>query len=163
MSNLIVMTFNTPGEASRVRETLRDLERAGRLSLDDAAVIRKDAAGTLPVDNEVDRGVTLGALGGGLLGLVLSFVFPLGGLVLGAAGGALVGRMAALRIDKGFVEDVTLALRPGTSALFLIVREGGNADARVAALEPFEGKVNQTTFDSSVEESLRRALDDERG
>ncbi len=62
MSNLIVMTFNTRDEASKVRQTLRELERAGRMSLDDAAVIRKDADGKLDVDNEVDRGVKTGCI-----------------------------------------------------------------------------------------------------
>ena len=106
MSNLIVMTFNTLDEAGKVRQTLRELEGAGRLRLDDAEVIRKDAEGKLDVDNEVDRGVKTGAIGGGILGLVLSFFFPLAGLVVGAAGGALVGRMAYLGIDRQFVEDV---------------------------------------------------------
>ena len=157
MSNLIVMTFNTPDEASRVRETLRDLERTGRLSLDDAAVIRKDAAGTLAVDNEVDRGVKIGALGGGLLGLVLSFVFPLAGLVLGVAGGALVGRMADLGIDQQFVQDVSASLQPNSSALFAIVRDADPTVA-IAALEPYQGTLYHTTLDPSVEEELRHAL-----
>ena len=104
MSNLIVMTFNDRNEASQVRKTLRDLERGGRVSLDDAAVIVKDADGKLDVDNEMDRGVKLEAIRGGLLGLVLSFLFPLAGIVLGAAGGALVGRMADLGIDQQFVQ-----------------------------------------------------------
>lgn len=159
MSNLVVVTFDGAGDARRAREAIRGLEGGGEVSLDDAAVIVKNAAGEVAVDDQIDRGVKVGAIGGGLLGLVLGFVFPPLGLAIGAAGGALVGRMADLGIDKGFVEDVTDALKPGTSALFLIVREG-NADAIVAALEPFEGTVTQTTFDSSVEESLRRALDD---
>ena len=77
MSDLIVMTFNTCDEASRVRQPLRDGERGGQVILDDAAVIVKDAHGKIDVDNEVDRGVKLGVIGGGLLGLVLSFMFPL--------------------------------------------------------------------------------------
>ncbi len=157
MSNLIVMTFNNRTEASRVRQTLRDLERSGRVSLDDAAVIVKDANGKLDVDNEVDRGVKLGAIGGGLLGLVLSFLFPLAGIVIGAAGGALVGRMVDLGIDKQFVQDVSESLQPNSSALFVIVRD---ADPSIvtAALEPYEGTLHHTSFDPSVEAELRHAL-----
>ena len=157
MSNLIVMTFNTPNEASKVRETLRDLERAGRISLDDAAVIRKDADGKLTVDDEVDRGVKVGAIGGGLLGLLLSFMFPLAGIVIGAVGGALAGRMADLGIDQQFVQDVSASLQPNSSALFVIVRDADPSVA-IAALEPYQGTLYHTTLDPSVEEELRNAL-----
>ena len=162
MSDLVVITFEGADDARRARESIRQLEGEGVVRLDDAAVLVKDTGGQVAVDDEIDRGVKVGAVGGGLLGLVLGFMFPIAGAVLGAAGGALVGRMADLGIDKGFVEEVTRSLRPGTSALFLIIREG-NADAVVAALEPFEGTVRQTTFDPSVEQSLRQALDDGRG
>ena len=157
MSNLIVMTFNTQDEASRVRQTLRDLERAGRISLDDAAVIVKDASGKLAVDNEVDRGVKLGAIGGGLLGLLLSFLFPLAGIVIGAAGGALVGRMADLGIDQQFVQDVSASLQPNNSALFVLVRDADPTVA-IAALEPYQGTLYHTSLDPGVEEELRHAL-----
>lgn len=52
---------------------------------------------------------------------------------------------------------MTESLRPGTSALFLIVR-GGNTDAAVAALAPFRGTLYQTSFGPDVEEGLRQAL-----
>lgn len=157
MSNLIVMTFPNRSEAGRVRQTLRDLERGGRVSLDDAAVIVKDAHGKLDVDNEVDRGVKIGALGGGLVGLVLSFLFPLAGIVLGAAGGALIGRMADLGIDKQFVQDVSASLQPNNSALFVIVRDA-DPSIVVAALEPYQGTLHHTTLDPGVETELRHAL-----
>ncbi len=157
MSNLIVMTFPDRNEASQVRKTLRDLERGGRVSLDDAAVIVKDADGKLDVDYVVDRGVKFGAIGGGLLGLVLSFLFPLAGLVLGAAGGALVGRMADLGIDQQFVKDVSTSLQPNSSALFVIVRDA-DPTIVISALEPYQGTLYHTTLDPTVEAELRHAL-----
>lgn len=157
MSNLIVMTFDNRDEASKVRQTLRELERDGRLSLDDAAVIRKDANGTLAIDNEVDRGIKIGAIGGGLLGLLLSVLFPVLGLVVGAAGGALVGRMADLGIDQQFVKDVSSSLQPNSSALFVIVRDAA-PDIVIAALEPYQGTLYHTTLDPTVEAEIRDAL-----
>ncbi len=158
MSNLIVMTFNTPDEARNVSQTLRELERSGQVSLDDAAVIIKDADGTINVANEVDRGVKMGAIGGGLLGLLLSFLFPLAGIVVGAAGGALIGRMADLGIDQQFVKDVSTSLQPNSSALFVIVRDA-NPDIVIAALEPYQGTLYHTTLDPTVEAELREPLE----
>lgn len=157
MSDLIVMTFDNRDDARTVRGVLRDLERAGRLRLDDAAVIYKDADDRIHVDNEIDRGVKWGAIGGGLLGVLLSFMFPLAGIAIGAAGGALVGRMLDLGVDQHFVREVSAALQPSTSALFVIVRDG-DPDLVVAALEPYRGTLRQTTLDPSVEEELRNAL-----
>jgi uncharacterized membrane protein len=147
------MTFDSRDEASKVRQTLRELERSGRLSLDDAAVIRKDADGKLNVDNEVDRGVKIGAIGGGLLGLLLSFMFPLLGIVVGAAGGAL----ADLGIDQQFVKDVSGSLQPNSSALFIIVRDAA-PDVVIAALEPYQGTLYHTSLDPTVEAEIRDAL-----
>jgi uncharacterized membrane protein len=158
MSNLIVMTFNTRDAAREVRQALRELEGSGRLSLDDAAVIVKDADGKLNVDNEVDRGVKIGAIGGGLLGLLLSFMFPVAGIVVGAAGGALVGRLADLGIDQQFVKDVSTALQPNSSALFVIVRDT-DPSIVISALEPYRGTLHHTTLDPTVEAELRHALE----
>lgn len=48
-------------------------------------------------------------------------------------------------------------LQPGTSALFVIVREG-NPDLAIAALKPYKGTVLQTTLPPEAEEEVRRIL-----
>ena len=62
-------------------------------------------------------------------------------------------RRAVYRAD----DEVKTTLRPGRSALFLVVRQS-DADATIAALRPFSGDVIQTTLDTETEEALRRAL-----
>ena len=49
MSDLIVLTFDNMDEAGRMRESLREVEHRGHLSLDDTAVIVKDAEGKIHV------------------------------------------------------------------------------------------------------------------
>jgi len=158
MSNLIVITFDNEDEAGRVRETVRQLQRQDLISLDDSAVVVKDANGKVRVDNELDRGVKVGALGGGLIGLMLGFIFfPLGGLIMGAAGGALVGRMTELGVDGKFVKDVQEDLPNGSSAIFLLVRQA-DPNVALAALKPYKGHVYHTSLSTQGEESLRRVL-----
>ena len=48
MSQLVVVTFDNPGEAGKLRHTLRSAERAAQLRLDDSAVIVKDEEGKTP-------------------------------------------------------------------------------------------------------------------
>jgi uncharacterized membrane protein len=156
MSHLIVMTFEGKDEAFRVRDSLKTIQKQGQLGIDDYAVISKDEAGKIDVKNVVDKGVKMGAVGGGILGVLLSFIFPVAGLVAGVAGGALVGRSLDMGVDKKFVKDVSESLGPNTSALFVI----GNGDPRavVAAIEPFQGHLYQTTLDSDLEQQIRDAL-----
>jgi uncharacterized membrane protein len=158
MSHLVVVTFDNPDEAAQVRETLRSAQRADYLSLDDSAVVVKDEDGKIHVKNEMDRGVKIGAVGGGLLGLLLAGVFfPVGGLVIGAIAGGLIGKMADTGVDQKFVKQVEEEMQPGTSALFFIVREA-NPDVAIAALKPYKGTVYHTSFPPEAEEELRRIL-----
>jgi uncharacterized membrane protein len=158
MSNLVVITFDNAEEAGKVRESLRSLEHQGLLSLDDSAVVVKDAEDKIHVKNQTDRGVLVGAVAGGSLGLLIgSIFFPFAGLISGALIGAIGGRMADLGVDKKFVEEVGAALKPDSSAIFVVVR-GSNPAAVVATLKPYRGQVYQTTLPTEAEEELRRIL-----
>ena len=160
MSNLIVMVFDDPEEAAQVRDSLKSVEHEGRLSLDDSAVVVKDEKGKIHVKDQKDRGVKVGAVSGGILGLLLAAVFfPIAGLVIGAVAGGLIGKSLDLGISKSFVKDVSDSMTENSSALFVVVRESDPAFA-LAALRKYEGKVLQTTLSAEDEETLRRALHD---
>lgn len=158
MSNLVVITFDNAEEAGKVRESLRSLEKQGLLNLDDSAVIVKDAEGKVHVKNQTDRGVVIGAVSGGFLGLLIaSIFFPFAGILGGALVGAVVGKMADLGVDQKFVQEISLALKPDSSAIFVMVRQA-NPAAVVAALKPYQGQVHQTSLPTEAEEELRRIL-----
>lgn len=159
MSHLVVLTFDDASRAEEVHQVLEAQEDLKHISLDDAAVVVKEEDGEVHVKNETDRGVKIGAIGGGLLGLFAGFLIggPIVSLMVGAIGGALGGNLANLGIDHGFVQDVSEALEPGSSALFVMVRES-DPDEALAALEPFEGTVYYTALPEETEEELRQVL-----
>lgn len=162
MSQLVVITFDNEAEAGKVRDAVARLERGGSISLDDSAIVVKDASGKVLIQNQTDRGIKIGAVSGGLIGLLLGFIFfPLGGLILGTLGGALVGKLADLGVDQKFVKQVEAAMPAGTSALFLIVRQA-DPNAAIAALKPFRGRVYHTTLSTEAEETLKRVLSDKQ-
>ena len=158
MNNLIVIIFDNVEDAKKLRAELRRLEHEGLLALNDAAVVEKFPDGKVHIHDELDTGVKVGMVTGGLLGLLLSFMFPIVGLVIGVAGGALVGKLMDMGVDKNFIKDVTEALEPGHSALFLVVNDA-NVDAVLAAVRPYRGQLYQTTLPTELEQELRKALE----
>jgi uncharacterized membrane protein len=161
MSHLIVIAFDDAGEAEKVRASLRAQQKEGLVSVEDAAIVSRDAEGKLHVKNEVSRATMVGTGIGALLGLLLGgLFFPLTGLALGALGGAGVGALTKMGVDGKFVKEVKDSLQSNTSALFIIVRSA-DPTAVLALLRNYTGRVLQTTLDSEAEENLRRALNDE--
>ena len=158
MSYLIVITFDNPDEAAKVRQTLKNMEHGGHLSLDDSAVVVKEASGKVHLKNEMDRGEEAGIIGGSVVGLLIgSVLFPVVGLVLGAVGGALVGKLLDKGVDQKFVRDVTEKMQPGSSAIFFIVRDEDPGMA-IASLRPYKGQIYETTLPEEAEEALRQEL-----
>jgi uncharacterized membrane protein len=157
MSDLIVIAFDNESDGPEALATLRGVGHETDLRIDDSAVIVKDAQGKLQVRHQTDSTTKMGAVGGGALGLLIFMMFPVAGIAIGAAGGALVGHLLDRRVDPAFVKEVSESLTPGTSALFLLIREG---DPRplVAGLGRFRGKVLQTTLDPELEASLESEL-----
>lgn len=158
MTQLIVIAFDHFDDARNAMAALRTLERAGQIRFEDTAIVEREPDGTAHVRNEISGTTETAAAVGALIGGLVTFVFPLAGIALGAALGALVGRSLDRGVSDAFVNEVKETLRPGRSALFLVVK-ASNADATLAALRQFHGDVIQTTLDTEAEEALRAALD----
>jgi uncharacterized membrane protein len=158
MSELIVVAFDHFDDARKAMESLRFLEHEGRIRFEDTAIVERDPDGTAHAKNEVSGTTETAAVVGALIGGLVTFVFPPAGMAIGAALGAAVGAALKTGVATDFVEEVKKTLRPGRSALFLVVKQS-DADATLAALRPFRGDVLQTTLDSETEEALRQALD----
>ena len=158
MNQLLVVAFDHFDDARNAIKSLRALEREGRIGFEDTALVERDPDGTAHVKNELSGTTETAAVIGALIGGFVTFVFPPAGVVIGAALGAAVGSLFKTGVDPDFVDDVKKTLRPGRSALFLVVKHT-DADAVLAALRQFKGDVIQTTLDSEREEALRQALE----
>src|SRR5262245_38050427 len=158
MSDLIVITFEGENTAAEAMASVRTVERAGGFGLTDSAVISKDAIGEVHVRNEWSSGTETGAVVGGILGGMLTFFFPIAGAAVGAGAGAYIGSRLMPGIDGKFVDDVANGLAPYSSAIFLLVKDGSDPAALIAAFGAFKGTVYQTTLSTDFEDSLRRSL-----
>ena len=157
MNQLIVVAFDHFDDARNALERIRSLEREGRISLEDTALVQRDPDGTAHVKNEVSGTTETATVIGAAVGGLVLFLFPVVGLALGAAAGAAIGTAMDRGVSASFIDEVKTTLRPGRSALFLVVREA-DLDAVLAGLRDLPGEVLQSTLSTEAEEALRNAL-----
>ncbi len=156
MSRLVVFTFDTMRDARQARSALKELEKRGSLALDDALVVVREAAGQIKRQRDLSTATLIGAIVGGLMGVPLVFVFTPVSILFGAGAGAAIGMLASgPRVDEEFVDSTEGALRPGTSALLVLLRRGDIAEMD-AALRGFPLHIRQATLTPDAEAALRQ-------
>lgn len=163
---LVVIAFDTEDKAEQVLQTMKNTQKHGFINLEDTVLVKKDEDGTVHSKNAMDKTTKQGIVAGGFLGLFLTafFLGPVGWLSAALIGGAAGGGIGALMkqgVDKKFIKDVSEEIQPGTSALFLVIRSA-DADAALAALRKYEGKVLHSTLPEDAEETLERSLSDKK-
>src|SRR5580765_5666320 len=137
---------------------MNDLQRQELITLDDAATVVQGHHGK-PKVKQATSLVGEGAWGGAFWGLLFGLLFfvPVLGIAIGAVTGALMGKFTDVGIDDRFIRDVQRKVKPGQSALFLLVRES-KPDRVLAAIEPYHPEVLQTSLSVEQERRLREAL-----
>ena len=158
MSELVVVAFEDEASAVEMRDALVRLQKQGLIILDDAAVVIRKQDGKVKVKQAVSL-VGQGALGGAFWGLFVGLLFwmPWLGVTVGALSGAVGGALTDTGIDDGFIKEVGNTIKPGHSALFLLVREA-TPDKVVDELAQFNGKILQTSLSKEDEARLRAAF-----
>src|SRR3954454_18099143 len=141
MSTLVVLAFQTEHGAQDVLGVINDLQRQQLITLDDAATVVRGRDGK-PRVKQATGLVGEGAWGGAFWGLLFGLIFfvPFLGMAIGALAGALAGKFTDVGIDDRFIHDVQDRVKPGQSALFLLVREV-TMDRVLHALEPYHPEV----------------------
>ena len=104
--------------------------------------------------------VGAGAFGGAFWGMLIGLLFfmPWLGLAVGAISGALSGKFADIGIDDEFIKSVGSTIQPGTSALFLMVRQS-TPDRVLDEVRGYKGvTVLRTSLSNEAEQKLRDAF-----
>lgn len=158
MANLIVLAFDNEGGANQTLQKVEDLQKQNLIHVDDAAVAVRHAGGKVKV-KQINSLTGPAALGGAFWGLLFGLLFfvPFLGLAVGAATGALFGKRVDVGINDDFIRQVSDAVQPGNSALFLLV-EQAQVDKVVEALKPFGGKIIHTSLSKDEEAQLKEAF-----
>jgi uncharacterized membrane protein len=158
MADLIAIGYPNEATAEAAADEARRLARDLIIEPEAIAVIVRDNDGKYHVHtshNPVGRGATWGMFWGLLFGLL--FFIPVFGIAIGAGLGALMGKITKSGIDREFQDQVRGMLRPGTSALFLMV-DKVTPDKAVDAMSKYGGTVLKTSLSKEGEQELQEAL-----
>jgi uncharacterized membrane protein len=144
---LISIVFDESAEADRALDLARQVDK--KMSV---AVVRKGFDGKITSQEKGDISTRGGVVAGAVVGGVLTLVGGPLGLVAASAVGGAAGGLVGHAVDRGipdrYIRDLGRALKPGSSALVVLVPKEGEA-ALLEKLAPLDGKV------------LRLALTDE--
>jgi uncharacterized membrane protein len=155
MADLIAIGYPDQATAEAAADEARRLAQDLIIQPDAIAVIARDNDGSYHVHTNhhaVGAGATWGMFWGFLFGLL--FFIPVLGLAIGAGMGALMGKFAKTSIDKQFQEQVRDMVKPGTSALFMVLEKV----KAVEAMSKYGGTVLKTSLSKEDEQQLQEAL-----
>lgn len=164
MNKLVALAFDDASGAVNALAKVDQLKENYLISIDDAVVATVMEDGKVSLNqsvNLVKAGAAQGGFWGGLIGLL--FTGPLGMLLIGgtsAAFGALMGSFADYGIKDDFIQSLSGQLKPGTSALFLLIRDM-TEDKVLAEMQTWGGTIIQTSLSQEAEEKLRKAIGNE--
>lgn len=161
MSELLIIAFDDETSAFDLAEHLRPLRDDMWLETQDTTILTRDAEGEVHLNNaaNVPLAQTAGGTAWGLL-LGAAFAMPIAGALAGAATGAVVGRGRDPGVDSGFLTELGETLKPGSSALCLLVRHVDRAalDKALAAF-PTRGRLLQSPYTADEEAGLRAEVE----
>jgi uncharacterized membrane protein len=158
MSELIAIGYPDMATATMAMDEIERLSEDLVIQPDAVAVIIRDESGkfrTITNAHAVGAGASYGMFWGLLFGML--FFVPFLGMAFGAGLGALVGKLEQTGIDRSFQDRVRDLLKPGTSALFMVL-EKATPDKVVGALSKFGGTVLKSSLSEDAEAKLQQAL-----
>src|SRR6201987_4678540 len=161
MATLVAIGYPDQGTAEQARQTVQGLEADLVIQADQVASISRDLEGKYHV-HTTHGGASAGGGGvwGSFWGLLFGLLFfvPFAGLAFGAGFGALFGHLGEKGIDKAFQEQVRDYVKPGTSALFMVI-EQATPDKAIAAMQQYGGTVIRTSLSEEDTKKLQDALE----
>jgi len=158
MAELVAIGYDDETTAAAAAAEVERLSEDLIIQPDAVAVIVRDSDGKYRVTTNhhpVGSGASWGMFWGLLFGIL--FFVPIFGMAVGAGLGALMGKVEKTGISKDFQDQVRGLVKPGTSALFLVV-EKVTPDKAVEALSQFGGTVLKSSLSKDTERELQDAL-----
>ncbi|MDD2737629.1 MAG: DUF1269 domain-containing protein [Methylomonas lenta] len=160
MSTLVVVGYQDIHKAEEVRLQLWKLQRDYLLDLEDAVVVVKNDKGKIKIHQPFNL-TAAGAMSGGFWGSLIGLMFlnPLLGLAVGASAGAVSGALTDVGINDKFMKELAATMTPGSSSLFVLLRNPSAAPDKVLEeLKGTGGTILKTSLSHEDEAKIQTAM-----
>jgi len=161
---LVIVAVPSRAVGMEALDRLRAAEDEGRLDVEDAALVYRDADRSVKLHQTRDAGAGVGAMRGGLVGLAVGIIAA-PAVVLAAAAGAGVGALAAKWRDHG-IDNAMLErlgdLLEGREAAVVVLADEASADlltARVAELVDGGAELDYEVVPPEAQDLIREAIE----
>jgi uncharacterized membrane protein len=157
MDKMLAIVFNDEKAAYEGTRALAALNAEGSIEVDAAAVIKKNADGTVST-KQVDGDFPIQTFAGTAIGAVLGVLAGPVGIAAGATAGAwagMIGDLYTTGVDADFISEVSNALSPGKCAVVAEVEEEWVTPVDTK-METLGGVVYRTPRSSVEEEQAKR-------
>lgn len=132
MAELIAVTFDNEQEADRVLTELARLQKEYLIDLEDAVIVVQPRDGKVQLKQSIS--------------------------MVGTGPGALSGSLVDYGIDDDFIRSLGEKLKPGSSAMFVLVRKA-QPEKVLSELSRFRGQVLRTSLSPEQQARLQAALE----
>ena len=158
---MVVIAFPGEQRAAEVLTSLQQLNHEHLVDLHKAAILTRDAHGTIGIHETNDftskQGMLGGALAGGLLGM-FTHGSALTDALLGAGAGYLAGKVVDLGFPDPWLKEIAQTLQPGSSAIVAAL-QFEHVDQALQTLSQFHGgTIIRQTLPADVAAKLQAAL-----
>ena len=159
MADLVVIGFDDETTAETVRTRLLQMQRDYLIDLEDAVIAVKNRDGKIKL-HQIHHLTAQGVIGGTFWGMLIGLIFmsPFLGAAVGAAAGGISAALADVGINDSFMKKLSQNLKPGTSALFILIRKA-TLDKVLEKLSFFKGTIIQTSLSHEDENKIRAAIE----
>ena len=155
---LYLADYPTIDAAWEAYEHLKSIEDGSTIAIEGVVVVKRDADGTLEVQEATDHSTRSGLRWGVVGGVVLGAIFPpsilASAAVLGGAGSA-AGKIRELRHRSELLKSLEDVFEPGHSGLVALVSDPGEVEIRKALGKA--DRIVEGAIDDDVAQDIKAA------
>jgi uncharacterized membrane protein len=160
-SQMLAAIYPNREHAEAILEMLEQMNRAGTITLADAAMVTKDEKGKMQVEETKELTARKGAKRGALIMGAFGLIFPpslIGSAIAGGAIGAVAGRLRDTGIKNDQMQELANRLEPDKAAVVALAAEGSVIKVQ-QSLAGYEGTlVNQVIDDETISALNKEAV-----